>query len=153
MKKKYLKFTLPLALFLLLITIKLVFAQGIIPNDSGQAETGNYTLNDFIKLAINISRWILGITGSLALLAFIYGGFTFLLSGGSSEKVAKGKQIIFGAIIGLIIVFASYTIIQFVLKSAGYIDEQGRIIQREFNTGGQGTWNKTPYETPNGAAF
>jgi len=48
---------------------------------------------------------------------FIYGGIMFLVSAGSSEKVQQAKQIIIGAVIGLVIVFASYTIIQFVFTA------------------------------------
>ncbi|MBU4257117.1 pilin [Patescibacteria group bacterium] len=87
---------------------------GILP---AGAEKGDYTLNDFIQLAVNISKWLLGITGSLALLAFIYGGVVFLISAGNTEMVARGKKIIIGAVIGLVIVFASYTIISFVFTA------------------------------------
>jgi phosphotransferase system glucose/maltose/N-acetylglucosamine-specific IIC component len=68
-------------------------------------------------LAVNIARWILGIVGSLSLVMFIYGGFMFLISGGSSESVQKAKKIILAAVIGLIIVFCSWLIIRFVLKT------------------------------------
>lgn len=80
---------------------------------------GNFTLNDFIVIAVAVSKWILGITGSLALLMFIYGGVMFLISSGSSEKVTQAKQIIIGAVIGLIIVFAAYIIIGFTFKAMG----------------------------------
>lgn len=43
------------------------------------------------KLIGNIINAVLGISGSLALLMFIYGGFTWMLSGGNAEKVTKGK--------------------------------------------------------------
>ncbi|MEI7452365.1 MAG: pilin [Candidatus Falkowbacteria bacterium] len=91
---------------------------GIIP-DGGKKQTGNYELNDFVRLGLNVSQWILGITGSLALLFFVYGGFTFLISAGDSSKVDEGKKIISGAIIGLILVFSSYMIIQFAMKTLG----------------------------------
>jgi hypothetical protein len=79
-------------------------------------------LNDFVRMAIIISNYLLGITGSLALCAFIYGGVVMLISGGSSEKVTQAKSIIIGAVIGLVIVFASYIIIGFVFKSMGIND-------------------------------
>lgn len=81
---------------------------------------GNYALNDFVRIGDNVSRWIMGIVGSLSLLMFIYGGFVWLTSAGSSDKVTKGKSIIIGAVIGLVIVFTSYMIIGFVLEKAGY---------------------------------
>lgn len=82
-------------------------------------EEGNYSLEDIMAIVISASRWILGIVGSLALLMFIYGGFTFLISAGSSEKVGQARKIIMAAVIGLLIVFASYLIIKFVLNSLG----------------------------------
>lgn len=83
------------------------------------AGAGDYTLNDFMNKVVGLARWILGITGSLALLFFIYGGVMFLISGGNSERVTKAKQIIIGAVIGLIIVFTAYMIIGFVMKTMG----------------------------------
>ncbi len=80
---------------------------------------GGYQLNDLINIGIRVSEIILGLTGSLALLAFVYGGFMFLISSGNVEKIEQAKKIIGGAIIGIIIVFTSYLIIGFVLKSLG----------------------------------
>lgn len=93
---------------------------GILPPPTGGDKgEGDYSLNDFVQLAVNVSDKILGLVGSLALLAFVYGGIVFLISGGSSEKVEKGKQILLGAVIGLAVVFASYTIIQFTMSALG----------------------------------
>lgn len=98
-------------------------AQGLVP-DGGKKESGKYELNDFIVLAVNISNWILGMTGSVALLAFVYGGIIFLISAGSSDKVNQAKQIITGAVIGVIIVFVSYTVINFTMKGLGYAQDK-----------------------------
>ena len=81
---------------------------------------GDYELNDLVGIFIKVAQWILGIVGSLALLFFIYGGVMFLISGGSSEKVSKAKEILTGAVLGVVIVLTSYMIIGFVLKSLGY---------------------------------
>lgn len=91
----------------------------IIDPSSAAYANGDYTLSDILKIAIGASRWILGIIGSLALVMFIYGGFTFLISAGSSDKVGQARKIIVAAVIGLIIVFSSYLIIKFVLNSLG----------------------------------
>lgn len=100
------------------------------------------SVNDFVRIAVNVSKIILGLTGSLALLAFVYGGFVFLLSGGSAQNVEKGKGILKAAVIGLVIVFASYSIIQFVLTQAGLVDKNGTFINSEFNN--SGNWNTPP---------
>lgn len=93
-------------------------ASGVLPKPEGGGE-GDYSLNDIVRTAIKGSKIVLGMVGSLALLAFICGGVMFLISGGSSEKVEKGKQIIIGAVIGLIVVFTSYMIIQFTMDALG----------------------------------
>jgi len=118
---------------LFVFNISLAYGQGIIPEATGKpcsggdaTYCGNYELNDFIALAINVSKWILGIVGSLALVMFIYGGVLFLISGGGSEKISQAKKIIIAAVIGLIIVFASYLIIRFVMGSMG-LDWSGQI--------------------------
>ena len=57
----------------------------------------------------------LGIVGSLALLMFIYGGFTWMTSAGSPDKVTKGKGIMVWAAIGLAVIFSSYALVKFVI--------------------------------------
>ncbi|MFA5109748.1 MAG: pilin [Patescibacteria group bacterium] len=139
MFKKNIFFAIFLGLFL--INISSAFGQGILPEATGDItvvkdneteevvwsncpsgdrnDCGLYTVNDFVSLAINVSKWILGIVGSLSLVMFIYGGFMFLISAGSSDSISKAKKIIIAAVVGLIIVFSSYLIIKFVLSSIG----------------------------------
>lgn len=79
--------------------------------------TNGCSLNTFVKVGLNVARIILGVVGALTLAMFVYGGITLMLSAGSSEAVSRGKQIITGAVVGLIIVFSSYTIINFVINT------------------------------------
>ncbi len=74
-------------------------------------------LNSFVGLGVNVATYILGIVGALTLLMFVYGGFTWILSGGSADKVKKGKDIILGSVVGLMIVFSSYLIIDYVVNN------------------------------------
>ncbi len=60
---------------------------------------------------------VLGIVGSIALLMFIFGGLTWMTSGGSAEKIKKGRDIIVWSAIGLIIIFASYGLVKFLILS------------------------------------
>jgi len=59
----------------------------------------------------------LGIVGSLALLMFIYGGFTWMTSAGSPDKITKGKGIMVWAAIGLAVIFSSYALVKFVIDN------------------------------------
>lgn len=80
---------------------------------------GNCEVNDFVNMFSGIYELILGIVGSLTLLMVVIGGVMFLISGGSQERIARGKKIITSAFIGLAIVFASYIIITYVLEGIG----------------------------------
>ena len=93
---------------------------------------GEYEVNDFLALGVRVSQIILGIVGSLALMAFVIGGFMFLVSGGNKTLVERGKATIIGAVIGLVIVFASYTIISFAADALGVESSSSKSI---FQTG------------------
>jgi hypothetical protein len=53
----------------------------------------------------------LGIIGALTLLMLVWGGFQWLTSAGNPEKVKSGTQTMVWAIIGVILVFASYILL------------------------------------------
>ncbi|MBT6819091.1 MAG: hypothetical protein HOA57_01815 [Candidatus Magasanikbacteria bacterium] len=66
----------------------------------------------------------MSILGSVTLLVFVYGGFLWLTSAGSAEKVKKGSQTMMWAVIGLFLIFGSYAILGLVLEGIG-AREQG----------------------------
>lgn len=105
-----------LALLIFIFSAKIASAAGLVPDC---AETGNCQLNDFLETAITIVNWLFGVVGSVVLLFFIYGGFIFIFSAGSSSQVEKGKNMLIGSIVGLLIMFASYVIIQFAMSALG----------------------------------
>ncbi len=107
--------------FIFFVNVSL--AAGILPTPTGDKPSsctsnncGNYTLNDFVQLGVNVANWILGIVGSLALFFFIYGGVWMIISSGKSEEIQKAKTILTNAIIGLVIVFTSWVIINFTVS-------------------------------------
>ncbi len=53
----------------------------------------------------------LGIVGALTLLMLVWGGFQWLTSAGNPEKVKSGTQTMVWAIIGVVLVFASYLLL------------------------------------------
>ncbi|MEI6596779.1 MAG: pilin [bacterium] len=65
----------------------------------------------------NVIQAVLGVVGSLALVMFIYGGITWMLSSGNQEQVTKGKNILIWATIGIVIIFTSYALVKFVLTA------------------------------------
>ena len=80
-------------------------------------------LGDSIKspqdLVGQVINTLFGVVGSLALVMFIYGGFLWMTSAGSSEKVKKGRDIFIWAAVGLVIVFSAYNIVRFVIQGIG----------------------------------
>ncbi len=75
----------------------------------------------FIIFGINVARYISGVMGALALAMFVYGGFTLILSSGNPEKVKKGTEIIVAAVIGLLIIFAAYLLINWLSSGVAKI--------------------------------
>lgn len=90
----------------------------IVP-DIGDPTVNSYSLNHLVQVAVNIYECILCIVGALILMMLVAGAFILMTSAGSDSRVGLGKQIIAGAIIGGIIVFFSYLIINFTVKALG----------------------------------
>jgi len=63
-----------------------------------------------------VIKAVLGLVGVLALVMFIIGGLTWMTSGGSAERVKKGKDTVVWAVLGLALIFFSYAVINFVLN-------------------------------------
>jgi len=80
--------------------------------------TGDQTSKDIPVLIGQVIKAALGIVGSIALVMFIYGGFTWMTAAGNAEQITKGKNIIVWAAIGLVVIFASYSLVNFVIKDA-----------------------------------
>lgn len=59
---------------------------------------------------------ILGVTGSIALLMFIYGGFLWLISAGG-DNIKKGKEVMKWAALGLVVIVGAYTIVRAIVSA------------------------------------
>ncbi|MFZ2189306.1 MAG: pilin [Candidatus Magasanikiibacteriota bacterium] len=59
----------------------------------------------------------MGILGMLALIMFIYGGVTFMMAMGNSESQKKAISTLTWASIGIIVILASFAIVQFLFKA------------------------------------
>lgn len=96
-------------------------AAGLLP--ACATGSGRCHLNDIVQTFLNFARLLLGFVGSAVLVFFIYGGFVWVTSGGSTDRIQKGKGIVTNAIIGLIIVFGAFTIVQFIFDSLDVSEE------------------------------
>ena len=64
-----------------------------------------------------ITNTVLYIVGIIAVIMLIIGGIRYVISGGDSKKVTDAKNTVLYAIIGLVICFFSYAIVNFVITS------------------------------------
>ena len=83
--------------------------------------TDNCKLEDFFTMFVNLYSFIvLEIAGPLAIIALVVGGIFMMVSAGNPSLMSTGKSILKAAIIGLILVFASWVIINFILTTIGF---------------------------------
>ena len=99
--KYFLKSFILLSIILCLFPI---IAQAKLINPLGEGTT-------IYQLIGRIIKALLGLSGSAALLMFVYGGFQYLTSAGDSNKVKKGKDTLINAVLGLAIIFGSFVIV------------------------------------------
>lgn len=77
----------------------------------------SFRSNEAGSVIAAIIKAFLGITGILAILYLIWGGFQYLTSGMNSDLAEHGKKTIRYAIVGLIIVILSYIIVTVVVNT------------------------------------
>lgn len=65
----------------------------------------------------NVIKVVLTLLATIFVVLLIYAGFTWMTSNGDQDKVSKAKDTIARAIIGLIIILASYGVTVFVTKA------------------------------------
>ncbi|MFA6307674.1 MAG: pilin [Patescibacteria group bacterium] len=78
----------------------------------GKVNLGQRPLEDTIGGVINV---ILGFLGILTTLIILWGGFKWMTSYGSSDKIDEAKKLIQAGIIGLVIVLTAYAISRYVI--------------------------------------
>lgn len=80
--------------------------------------TKNADVGSFQNTLGNIINIISIIVGVIAVIMIIVGGFRYITSGGTAEKVTAAKNTILYGLIGLIIVALAQIIVKFVLNQA-----------------------------------
>jgi hypothetical protein len=102
--------------------------RGFIPSCAFERDTDKRcrNINDLLIVLINMGEYVFGLIGSVAFIVFIYGGFVVVTSFGNAEKVKKGYQILGAAVIGLVIAFSAYLLVDFILDTI--------LVQPEFRS-------------------
>lgn len=96
-----------------------IYAQGVkLP---GYGETGFKFANKNLGAIISQALEYAIVLGGIAMFAYLlWGGFDLLTSAGNPEGIQKGTQKIIFAIIGFLVIFASYFIVQLVETMFGF---------------------------------
>lgn len=90
---------------------------------AGQTSGSGKSL-DFKKTGVPVTtiigrvmQGVIGVVGAAAFLMVVYAGFTWLFSQGNEEKTGTAKKTLIWAILGLLLVFGAYALVDFTLKS------------------------------------
>jgi len=87
----------------------------------GQDASCPCELGDFMNMANEIYSFIVyQIATPLAVIAIIIGGILMMTSAGNPNLMGMGKKVLWSAIIGLALAFATKGIINFILSVVGY---------------------------------
>ncbi len=79
----------------------------------GQTGLGNQDLPTTIGKIVNI---VLSFLGLIAVVIIIIGGFMWMTSGGSEDKIGAAKKLMINGVIGLLIIVVSYAAANFIVS-------------------------------------
>ena len=86
--------------------------------DCVNAGGAGLTNTDPRVIASRVINVILGVLGTIATVLIFYAGFLWMTAAGNDDDIAKAKSIMSAAVIGLVVILASYSIANFFVKSA-----------------------------------
>ena len=69
---------------------------------------------DLEAAILQITNWILGFIGLVALLIIVYGGLLYLTAAGNDDQTAKARKTITNGVIGIIICALAFSIVRVV---------------------------------------
>lgn len=78
------------------------------------SELSPSTITTFGKFTEVIVQNMFVIAGIVALFIMVLSGFTIVLSSGNPKQAEKGKAALTGAVVGLLLIFASFWIVQLI---------------------------------------
>ncbi len=93
--------------FLRIVAQKLTPGQG-----SGQVDIPTIGGNELLANALDVTYFLAGV---IAVIVIIIAGMSYATSAGDSAKIAKAKNQILFAVIGLVLVISAFTITSFII--------------------------------------
>ncbi len=77
--------------------------------------SGNVPTQNLPIIIGTVINYVLALSGTVVVALFVYAGFLWTLAQGEPAKVKKAKDIIFGTVIGLLVIFLAYAISEAVI--------------------------------------
>lgn len=74
------------------------------------------TADNLLDVLVNLLNFFLLFAGIIAFLYVLYGGFLYLTAGGDDAKVEKARRLIVQVIIGVVIIFLSFSLVSYLLN-------------------------------------
>lgn len=110
---------------------------GICVPEYGGFQPGSVARSTSIgALATLIIRVLLTLSGMIAVVLIIVGGFQFIMSRGNEEAATKGKKTLTYAVVGLIVVIMSFVIVSVVTGTLTNSDFLGTLVGGGNTSGG-----------------
>lgn len=75
--------------------------------------------DDLPIVILRIINYVLALVGVIALAFIIYGGFTYITSGGNEDRVESAKGMIVNAVIGVVVIGIAAALVNFVVRAVG----------------------------------
>lgn len=118
---------------------------------TGQSPGSPVAAADFSAYLADLYNWVSIIISVLAILMMIYGGYLYMTSGGNQEITKKAKDVIIGAISGIVIVGLTYLFFQTVnpdvFKGMPSLNSLAQKSQQAQTSIGKGTSTNTNQNT------
>lgn len=102
---------------------------------------------DMIQVLVNASNIIIAISGVIALLMFVYAGLLYLTVSAKPDHVKKAKDVLVTTVIGIVLIFGAYTIVNFVLSAFGGTAGMGAYQAAYHQVTGKNDWGVCVQET------
>lgn len=102
---------LPIFFLVLLLVPFLALAQTVNPCSTAAVPQGGSAAQALPRCINQIYVWALGISALLAMLMLIIGGYYYMTASGNAERSSRGVEIIWSAVIGLVLLFGAYLLL------------------------------------------
>jgi hypothetical protein len=103
-------------------------SDGTVPTDL-QTKIQNFTglgTTSPEDVTVNIINVSLGFLALIAVIIILYAGFTWMTAAGNDDKISRAKQMLFAAVVGLLIIMAAWAITLFVIYA--FADATGTTV-------------------------